>query len=172
MRKHSHRWKRTAWSQRLIWEECRCGERWERPATPAEIKQNKKEQALSWKKSEFLHRLFHKILKKFGDGEHFTMKGWDLMQAMRKFAKGHPEIQHAGVDDSSFSGSDIWLIPHYIDSKKFGREYMGTTLLYIPQCSGEAPIEMFMYPAHLEGVLKALKAAQKFGKSFKRKSTP
>lgn len=103
-----------------------------------------------------IHKVFHDFLKKFanfgGVPTVFKSKGADLSDAVEVWAKKYPnDVRMVRCDDSFHSTSDLVLIEH--KSKNY---YMGTTAVYIPQCSGEDPIEFFLYPSHTNQLIKAL----------------
>lgn len=58
-----------------------------------------------------------------------------------------------GCDDTYFASSNLVLIEHASKT-----EYMGTTVVFIPQCTGEDPVEFFLYPGHRECLVKFLKS--------------
>ena len=82
----------------------------------------------------------------------------ELSERIEQYTKKHPEIIVTRVDDNYFAGSDLVLIPHNDDKTK---EYFGTTVVYVPQCTGEDPIRFFLYPWHARGLLRALGQLQK-----------
>lgn len=130
-------------------ERCKCGQERERPATAKERREN----AEMWRRSSEIHKTWHALTRKFYDQakREWLLEPYELMCAIEKWAKRRPEIKIVGVDDSHFASSSLVLVPHALDD-----EYMGTTVLYIPQCSGEKPIEFFMYPSHRSQLLTAL----------------
>lgn len=83
-------------------------------------------------------------------------KGYELMDRVEEWAKKHPEVTIAHVDDDYFAGSDVVFIPH-----KSEKKFMGTTVLYIPQLTGEDPISFFMYPGHARSMLRGIENAIK-----------
>jgi hypothetical protein len=88
--------------------------------------------------------------------EYAGLSCLEAMKWMEKYAKRHPEIIACRVDDDNHCGSDLYLIPHYCDDGNLGADWMGVTVLYIPQCTGERPIRFFLYPQHHDGLLEAL----------------
>jgi hypothetical protein len=108
-----------------------------------------------------IHKVYHSFCKKFkenGDPQGmYLSKGYSLMIAVQKWAKNYPnDIKIVGIDDSFHAGSDLVLIEH-----KTNTDYFGITAVVIPQCSGENPIEFFMYPNHQKDLIKALQACKK-----------
>lgn len=81
--------------------------------------------------------------------------GYALMKRIEKYVEEHPEILVVGVDDDYFASSDLVLIPH--NDKKTG-SYFGTSVVYVPQCTGEAPVRFFLYPGHARCLVDALRA--------------
>ena len=141
---------------RLRCEKCQAST--ERATTRAERAEINRKNRESERKIASIHAVFHKFQRRFSDNSltGYRWSGYELMRRVDKYIDKNPEILSVGVDDSYHSGSSVYLIPH--ESEK---EYWGTTALYVPQCSGEAPIEFFMYPGHLDGMLAALKALKK-----------
>lgn len=80
-------------------------------------------------------------------------KGYELMCRIEKYAEKHPELEVVTVDDDHFASSLLVLLPHH--DKKTG-SYFGTSVIYVPQCTGEDPIRFFLYPGHAHGLLGAL----------------
>ena len=131
----------------------KCGERVERKATPGERKFHERE--VDWTRQKtHVHTVWHEFSRRFKtkDGFKYRMKGHELMVATEKWAKKHPrDVRVVGVDDSYFASSSLVLVEH-----KAARQYMGTTVVVIPQCTGEDPLEFFLYPCDREGLIEAL----------------
>lgn len=131
------------------------------------------------KKDTDVHYVYHKFLNKFMTtkrGKFYTMKiknkkgqivkkrfqsykdefkfiGYKLMIEAEKFAKLYPDyVQVVRCDDDWHAGSSLIIIQH-----KNKKDYMGTTIQYIPQCTGEQPIRFFLYDSHRTSLIKALK---------------
>lgn len=85
-------------------------------------------------------------------------KGYELMKRVEKYVKTHPEILVAGVDDDYFASSDLVLIPHNDEETN---RYFGTSVLYVPQCTGEDPVRFFLYPDHARNLVDALETLSK-----------
>lgn len=82
----------------------------------------------------------------------YKWSGFELAKRIEKWAKRWPnDIKIVGCDDAYHAGSDLVLIEH-----KAPVNYMGTTVLYIPQCTSEQPIEFFLYPYHRKELVRAL----------------
>lgn len=95
--------------------------------------------------------------------DYWKLKGYALMKAMERFAKKYPDyVELVSCDDDYHAGSMIALIKHQKPN-----EYFGTTLLYIPQCTGEDPIRLFLYDGHRTQLINALKSIAKAKKGKK-----
>ena len=112
-----------------------------------------------------MHSLWHTIVKKlkvpnepgvWTDNNGWKCKGYELMMEFAKIIKKNPDIMVCGCNDGWHAGSDIVLIPH--QTKVAGKidYYWGTTVIIIPQCSGENPTEIFLYGGHAKDLLAAL----------------
>jgi len=55
------------------------------------------------------------------------------------------------VDDGAHCGSDLMCIMH-----QCRYQFMGMSVVFIPQCTGEPPTQFFLYPGHLDGLLDML----------------
>lgn len=138
------------------------------------------------KKYGDIHALWHSFcdyMKKwyYDMAPNWTIKGDDLVQTEReykhfninkvvgyksiskieRFISKNPAIARVVCDDSAHCGSRIYLIPH--ENK---REYWGTTVLFIPQCTKEQN-NFFLYPNHLNNLIKELQKIQKRQKTKK-----
>jgi hypothetical protein len=82
--------------------------------------------------------------------------GYDLMTKVEAWAKKNPSVRIAYCDDAVHSSSYLVFIPH--ETKK---EYFGTSVVLIPQCSGEEPSSYFLYPNHLDKIESVIKDIQK-----------
>lgn len=103
-----------------------------------------------------VHCIIHDFQEKFQDYSSYPPKwksaGYDLMNEVREWAEQYPDdVQIVSCDDSAFCGSILVLIEH-----KAEKRYMGTTVVFIPQCTGEQPIEFFLYPEHRRALQTAL----------------
>jgi len=160
---HAHQWER--WSTRgdkFVGEACKCGARREREATTAEAKKLRAASKLMWAQGKALHALAHSVDRRFKNGPYkWKEKGWDLIEKLEKFIAKRPQIRMARVDDSSFSNSELVFIPHTYDAPKLGCSYMGTTVVFVAQCTGDPPVEFFLYPSHLRNLIETLQAIEK-----------
>ena len=77
------------------------------------------------------------------------------MRKIEKFIKKNPDIIEVRCDDDVHAGSSLYLIPH--ENKK---EYWGTTVLFVPQCTPDKNT-FFLYPEHLDNLIKELQEIQK-----------
>jgi len=90
--------------------------------------------------------------------KHFNpkkMTGHEAICWLRKFIENnHPDLIEVRCDDSAHCGSSVFLIPHETD-----KEYWGTTVVYIPQCTDDQNM-FFLYPDHLNRFVKELQKIQ------------
>ncbi len=152
-RTHRHKWAHL-YSTNSITFECVCGEKRTAPATK-QIKQ-RLSKTFNPKRDDDVHFVWHEFTKEFII-EHYppTFKdvGHDLMRAIEKWAKKYPkDVRILSCDDSYHCGSILVLIEH-----KAKNSYMGTSVVYIPQCTGEQPSVFFLYPGHTKALISALK---------------
>jgi predicted RNA-binding Zn-ribbon protein involved in translation (DUF1610 family) len=138
-----------------------CGHRFSMKPTKPERAYLKAQNKEMWRHSSAIHRTWHAFSRRFGkkEGRGWKLKGYAFMEAVEKWAKKYPEVQIVAVDDNHHSSSALVLVPHFDKREK---DYWGTTLVYIPQCSGEDAIDFFMYPSHLEGFMDGFKAMRLF----------
>lgn len=142
-----------------------CGHHFRVKPTPAERSYLKAETKEMNRHSTEIHRVWHAFCRRFGGGpdQKWKLKGYAFMQAVERWAKKYPEVQVVSVDDNHHAGSYLVLVPHYDEIQK---EYWGTTLVYIPQCSGEDAIDFFMYPGHLDGFWDAMEKLKRFSRAL------
>jgi len=87
--------------------------------------------------------------------ERWRWTGYDLMVRVEKWAKKYKnDVTIVRCDDNYHAGSKMVLIQH---RKQHNAEYMGTSIVFIPQCTGENPSRIFLYPDHHDSLIKALK---------------
>jgi len=141
----------------------RCGEDVERKATPGERKFFSRK--LEWPRKLPIHKVWHEFSRRFKDGQDsYRYVGFDLMVRAERWAKKHPkDVRVVGIDDSYFASSLLVLVEH-----KTTRSYMGTTVVVIPQCTGEKPLEFFLYPGHRSALLDALTGVAAASRTPKR----
>lgn len=100
-----------------------------------------------------LHTVWHKVAKLMtahtsGDQDNKLQ----LDAKIEKLSKLYPnDIFTAGCDDAYHSTSSLWFILH-----RDGRQFMGTTVLFISQCDSQVPTTFFLYPGHVDGVQAVL----------------
>lgn len=99
--------------------------------------------------------------KKYREVAFDKLVGYRTMKRLDQFSKKHPGMISVGCDDNSFSSSTIYLIPH--ESKN---DYMGTTLLFVPQVSSDRNV-LFLYPYELDNLICELQKLQKKQRSKK-----
>jgi hypothetical protein len=148
-----------------------CGEDVERKATPGERKFYAKR--VDWarrygRNKHNIHTIWHEFARRFKKCEkgqdRYRYVGYDLMGRVEKWAEKYPkDVRIAAIDDSYFASSYLVLIEH-----RTKRSYMGTTAVVIPQCSGEDPLEFFMYPGHQKSLLGALTSIATASKAPRR----
>jgi hypothetical protein len=115
-----------------------------------------------------VHTVWHDFESRFKDAksQRYKMKGYDLITSVSKWAKKWPkDVRLVGIDDSYFCSSDLLLVEHQTVD-----DYMGTSVVVLPQCTGEEPIEFFLYPGHLKSLLGALTAIQKAARPVQKRS--
>lgn len=106
-----------------------------------------------------IHNLWHTFSKIFRDREDSKWKwsGWDMMVRVKKLLPSKLKgVITLRCDDSVHANSDLLLIPHATYWKGRLDYYWGTTVVYIPQCSGEQPISFFFYGSHLKRIVPML----------------
>lgn len=101
--------------------------------------------------------------KKYRRVDWPQVRGYRAVKRIVKFASKNPEVIDVCCDDHIFSSSNIFLIPHSTKKK-----FMGVTMLFVPQCAEEQNI-MFLYPGHLDNLIKQLTKLQKEQRKLKRK---
>ena len=147
------RWATTGRKETLtVLETCTiCGEERKRPGTDQE-------------KAEYrcffdddpdgdIHAVYHEfseILEILQDKHNYS-----IIEMADEFTEVyHEDTQLVPVDDEAHCGSSLVLIDHEND-----REYWGTTVVYLPQCSG-VRAEFFLYPHHRRALIKALQVIE------------
>lgn len=106
------------------------------------------------KRAAVMHKDWWDFVDKFGANDNCTKwkkRGYKLMTEVRDFAKTHRSIKTVTCDDASHATSELVLIPH-----KTRSEYWGTSIVVIPQCTGEDPTVFFLYPENLENLRNTL----------------
>ena len=164
-KQHKHRWQTSGTSLYIAHFQCsdkNCDARVARPVTPEEAAWHNKYHSLkAWTNPDTdVHRVWHKFNKKFknlnepGYRPAWKMRGYELMMAVEKWAEEYPDyVTIVNCDDSYHSGSRLVIFEH-----KAPKYYMGTTVIFIPQCTGEPPTEFFLYPEERSIFIRALQA--------------
>lgn len=109
-----------------------------------------------------VHRVWHDFQARFlgEDGETWNMIGYDLMRAVRRWAKPYKnDVKVVGCDDDFHASSSLVLIEHKAED-----QYMGTTVVFIPQCTGEKPTRFFLYPRHRTELIMSLMAMDAYSR--------
>lgn len=132
----------------------KCGETVERKATPKERALHEKH--VDWSRGPNIHKVWHEFQRRFKKDDKYSFIGYDLMLRVEKWAKKYPrEVRCLYIDDSYFCNSSLVLVEH-----RHARAYMGTTAVVIPQCTGESPMEFFLYPGDRNALIAALTAVR------------
>ena len=128
----------------------------------------KKDNFLNPPKSRNVHFVWHRFCKYFEDSKSdefpppYKWKGYALMCKIRKFVKKYPQdIRILRCDDDYHAGSILVTILH---RSKY--DFMGTTVIFVPQCTGESPIRFFLYPGHDTDMIKELTRITKIQKRY------
>ena len=166
-KKCKHNWKNNGTTCTERYERCsKCNERRTVKLTKEEQRKEKKQlrEMLFPKPEHNVHRVYHRFCRIFGDGLTipWKYKGYEMMKRVQRWAKYYPDdVQILRCDDNHYCGSDLILIKHKSKgSADKPPQYHGITVVYIPQCSGEDPVEFFLYPDHQIELEKALKASR------------
>lgn len=167
---HKHRWKLVSLSKNEGTWKCSCGEHRNRKWTPHEQKQHvipHIDEMFNPLPQKNVHRFWHPFAK-WLNGLCERKSSYDVMQAIEGYAKRKPEsgIMITDVDDDAFASSNLVIMPHQSDY-----EYMGASVIFVPQCTGEKPIKFFMYPSHVDGLMRVLKKLQKLAKKKRKKKS-
>lgn len=93
-----------------------------------------------------VHDLWHRVPNYEGDP-------YAYMEALEKFASENPDVQQFGFDDDSFMTSYGFIVPH-----KSKYEHMGYSVIFTTQVA--PPYTIFLYPGHLESLLRGLGKAK------------
>ena len=158
---HRHRWSFVTFGGKPmeLGFACRCGARHERMATPDEIiicNQYRKDEDAHCKA---LHKVWHSFERHFRKDGQWKYQGFDAIQRLEKWVAKHPTALVQHCDDEYFTNSLLCLVPHETDT-----EFMGASVAYFPQCTGEPSTVFFLYPPDIDGLIKALQQMQKRAK--------
>lgn len=164
-RKHTHRWRVVSYGTGHIGEFCAvrgCSARREREPTKIEAAYIKKQMRTMWspKPEDNVHLVWHDFTKRFlgtkKDPYAFKDSGYALMKKLDKWAARFPnDVHNLGCDDGAHMGSTLLLIEH-----KARHHWMGVTVVVVPQ-NGDGPVQFFLYPGHVDGLMAALRIVQK-----------
>lgn len=114
-----------------------CSEEHTREMTKAENSEWKRYLKHSDVQTNKMHKLGHAVRKVIENNPG------PLAYEKPLSTKQFKDVIVVGVDDDYHASSDLLLIPHENDE-----QYWGTTVWYMPQCTGEAPIAFFLYEGH------------------------
>lgn len=89
------------------------------------------------------------------------MVGYQAMCRVARYSKDKDGIFITGCDDNSHMGSDIVLITHECEDN-----FMGTTMILMPQSKQEIN-QVFLYPEHVDGLIKILEEIKERSKKSK-----
>lgn len=79
------------------------------------------------------------------------------MERIEKWAKKYPgDVRFVSCDDDYHASGMLVLIEH-----RARASYMGTTAVFVPQCTGEPPVRFFLYPRHTDRLIAALQKVRK-----------
>lgn len=157
MRKHKHNLKISGWSGKTVEFRCDCGKIFRRNMDKSEIKKFRERES----RHSSIHNVWHKMpLPPRWQRCRDQYQKLKMGEKIEKYSKKHPDgVVVLRCDDSVFASSDLVLIAH--ESERY---WMGITVLMFPQCDGNEPSEFFLYPGHVERLIKALKAMHKRSK--------
>ncbi len=158
-KRHAHRFRTASSTLDSVVERCRCGAERARAATP----QEKKNHLDALRKAETVHRTWTAFAARFIDPRtgRFRAKGSDLIAQIELYARRRTEITALPCDDDHHAGSILVLIRH-----RSRDDYHGVTVLFVPQCTGEEPVRMFLYPCDARPLLEAMRTEWRIAKSY------
>lgn len=115
-----------------------------------------------------LNEAYHAFMKKFKkysrDGTvTWRWTGYQLMEKVREWVEEGtfgPQIAYMRCDDDANCSSDLLIIRH-----RNYKEYWGTTVVFLPQHTD--PTVFFLYPHHLDALVRELTAIQRLEKRMK-----
>ena len=114
------------------------------------------------RRSTAIHQLWHKFCKQFKtkDGAWRHQDPYQLSLTVEALCgtKGWEGLHVVRCDDAVHAGSDLILVEHCDHKTGY---YFGTTIVYVPQCTGEPPTEFFLYLSHLKQLLTVLQTIKK-----------
>lgn len=99
--------------------------------------------------------------------QNHNVYGDELITLLEKYVEENPDCKIVWCDDDHFTISMLLFLPH-LGTKG----YWGTTVIYVPQNSdGGEPRSFFMYPNHLNRLVKVACELQKIQKENPYKRT-
>lgn len=153
---HRHNFSIFSWCGDTVTHKCRCGEEREREMDREERRRFKEEMFFPKPKDD-VHRVSRDFFRRFKKNWKWKYSGYDFSKRVEKWATKWPsDVRVVRCDDGVFAGSNLVLIEH-----RAADAYMGTTVVYIPQCTGEPPTDFFLYPSHRAGLLAALREIER-----------
>lgn len=161
---HKHRFRLAAHSGIEGTWRCACGERVSRAFDKIE----KKAVAISFKammqNATDVNYWWHKFRKQVLDKQ--PDRGYPVILRAERFVARYPEsgIIITWCDDSYAAGSRNVLIPHQSDTT-----WHGLSLIHIPQCNGEKPTKIGLYPSHNKELIAGLAKMAKLEKKPRKK---
>ncbi len=168
--KHACRWKHSGWSGRGPEFRCAikgCPASTFRAFTKEEQRWYTKYHSIKAmfppeKSPKNVHRAYHDFKKKFreprdGQRDAWVSIGYPLIRDVEKWARKWPDhVKVIRVDDNVNAGSRLVFI-----TSKTARRFHGTSVVFIPQCTGEDPSIFFLYDHHSADLVATLKAIDK-----------
>lgn len=149
---------RTSMSLKTCFYTCSCGYEVTRKPTKKDVKEMNS--LLKTTPRTNIHRVWHDFCKKFiiiikeNNKEKWRWIGYKLITKIEKWARNYKnDVTIVNCDDNSHAGSIMVMIQH---RKQHNAEYMGTSIVFVPQCTGEDPSRIFLYPRHHDNLIKAL----------------
>jgi hypothetical protein len=132
----------------------------DRPMSKEEIDIFHAHDSASDQRTNLMFKPWHAFCAKFtwadpkkSSGSKWRLQGWNFIEAIESYIAHCPTMELVGCDDSYHASSRILVVHHELPDY-----YWGTTFLYIPQCTGEPPIEFFFYDNHASEFLSVMKA--------------
>jgi hypothetical protein len=160
-----HTWKLSQTFAKEISEYCpKCSAQRTRPSTKKESLKFVQNFKHMWEDARKLHRVYHRFVALYGNQmAGWKFKGYELMCRVEKWAKHYPnDVRISSIDDSHFCGSILVFIDH-----KSADAWHGVSVIVIPQCTGESPVEFFMYPESVKDAQKVLSIMARQAKELK-----
>lgn len=176
-RAHSHYWRLLAHSKDSGDFFCSCGARGSRALTREEAKWSQRAHDSMFTNGG-LHSAWHDFLKKFKKTETLTILGkrvkqpsreWKYhgIQMMRKaesWAREWPDhVSVVRVDDDYHASSLLLLI-----QSRMERRVHGTSVVVIPQCTGEPASSFFLYDSHSRSLIETLTSVRRQQRAVSR----